>query len=112
MSTDMHKYHRKIQYGQIWGGLSGGSRDKPCVGERRRTSGPLESLIIVAGLGGVAERLADVTVGPLVGRVAVVRRVGHGVGALGLGRAVFGVVEVEAVADVTEEARRRLLLLL
>lgn len=73
---------------------------------------PLESLIIIAGLGGVAERLADVTVGPLFCRVAVVRRVGYRVGALGLSRAVFGVVEVKAVADVTEQTRRCLLLLL
>lgn len=72
----------------------------------------LESLIIVAGLGGVAERLADVTVGPLVCRVAVIRRVRDRVGALGLSRAVFGVVEVKAVTDVTEQTRRRLLLLL
>lgn len=73
---------------------------------------PLESLIVIAGVGGVAERLADVTVGPLVCRVAVIRRVGYRVGALGLSRAVFGVVEVEAVADVAEETRRRLFLLL
>lgn len=60
----------------------------------------------------MAEGLADVAVGPLVCRVAVVGGVGHRVGALGLSGAVFGVVEVEAVADVAEEARRRLLLLL
>lgn len=60
----------------------------------------------------MAEGLADVTVGPLVCRVAVVGGVGHRVGALGLSRAVLGVVEVEAVADVAEETRRRLLLLL
>lgn len=60
----------------------------------------------------MAEGLADVAVGPFVCRVAVVGGVGHRVGALGLGRAVLGVVEVEAVADVAEETRRRLLLLL
>lgn len=93
-------------------GLNRGS--EVCAGKEGRTweSEPLESLIIVAGLGGVAEGLADVTVGPLVRRVAVIRRVGHRVGALGLGGAVFGVVEVEAVADVAEEAGRGLLLLL
>ena len=40
----------------------------------------------------------------------MVRGVGDGVGALGLGGAVLRVVEVEAVADVTEETGRRLLL--
>lgn len=60
----------------------------------------------------MAERLADVTVGPLGGRVAVIRRVGYRVGALGLSGAVFGVVEVKAVADVAEQTRRRLLLML
>lgn len=73
---------------------------------------PLEGLVVVAGLGGVTEGLADVAVGPLVGRVAVVGGVGHGVGALGLSGTVLGVVEVEAVADVAEETRGRLLLTL
>lgn len=112
VSTDMHKYHIKIQYGQIW--RKCGRAEEQTAGKEGKPweSEPLESLIVVAGLGGVAERLADVTVGPLVCRVAMIRRVGHRVGALGLSRAVFGVVEVKAVADVTEQTRRRLLLLL
>lgn len=65
---------------------------------------PLEGLVVVAGLGGVSEGLADVTVGPLVRRVAVVGGVRHRVGALGLSGAVLRVVQVEAVADVAEEA--------
>lgn len=69
---------------------------------------PLEGLVVVAGLGGVTEGLADVTVGPLVGRVAVVGGVWHRVGALGLSGTVLSVVEVEAVADIAEETRRRL----
>lgn len=70
---------------------------------------PLEGLVVVAGLGGVTEGLADVAVRPLVGWVAVVGGVRYRVGALGLSRAVLGVVEVEAVADVAEQTRRRLL---
>lgn len=58
----------------------------------------------------MSEGLADVTVGPLVGQVAVVGGVRHRVGALGLRGAVLRVVQVEAVADVAEEARRHLLL--
>ena len=58
----------------------------------------------------MAERLADIAVGALVlaGPVVggVLRRVGH----LRLRGAVFGVVHVEAVADVAEEPRRELLL--
>lgn len=69
----------------------------------------LEGLVIVAGLRGVSEGLADVAVGPLVGRVAVVGGVRYGVGALGLSRTVLCVVEVEAVADVAEETRGHLL---
>lgn len=72
--------------------------------------GPLEGLVVVAGLGGVAERLADLAVGPLVGRVAVIGGVGDGVGALGLSGTVLRVVEVEAVADVAEQPRRCLFL--
>lgn len=68
-----------------------------------------KGLVIVAGLGGVSEGLADVAVGPLVGRVAAVCGVGDGVGALRLGGAVLRVVEVEAVADVAEKPRGRLL---
>lgn len=63
----------------------------------------LEGLIIVAGLGGVSEGLADVAVRTLVGRVAVIRGVRYGVGALRLRGTVLCVVEVEAVADVAEQ---------
>lgn len=119
----MHKYHIKIQYGQIWRECVGLERGINCEGGGRKEEGreekeggrgnePLESLIIVAGLGSVAKSLADVTVGPLVRWVAMVRGVGYRVGALGLSRAVFGVMEVKAVADVAEQTRRRLLLLL
>ena len=75
----------------------------------RECAEPLEGLVIVAGLGGVSEGLADVAVRPLVGRLAVVGGVRNRVGALRLSRAVLGVVEVEAVADVAEQTRRRLL---
>lgn len=113
----MDKYSRKIHYG-ISVRLGGESRRMSSVGgeglemlgsDRSRWR-PLEGLVIIAGLGGVSEGLADVTVGPLVGWVAVVGRVWHRVGALGLSGAVLRVVQVEAVADVAEEARRRLLL--
>lgn len=70
---------------------------------------PLEGLIIVAGLRGVSEGLADVAVGPLVGRVAVISGVRYGVRALRLSGTVLRVVEVEAVADVAEQTRSRLL---
>lgn len=84
-------------------------------GEEERGEGlreflePLEGLIIVAGLRGVSEGLADVAVGPLVGRVAVVGGVRYRVGALGLSGTVLGVVEVKAVADVAEQTGGRLL---
>lgn len=58
----------------------------------------------------MAEDLADVAVGPLLSFAAVVGGVGGGVGRLRLGRAVLRVVEVEAIADVTEEPRGQLLL--
>lgn len=106
-----------MDFGSGWlgGGVAGvGGKGKvpnagggPSEGVRQR---PLEGLVVVAGLGGVPEGLADVAVGPLVRRVAVVGRVRHRVGALGLGGAVLGVVQVEAVADVAEEPRRGLLL--
>lgn len=70
---------------------------------------PLEGLVIVAGLCGVSEGLADVTVGPLVGRVAVIGSVRYRVGALGLGGTVLCVVEVKAVADIAEQTWGRLL---
>ena len=60
----------------------------------------------------MAEGLADVAVGPRHGGVAVVGGVRDRVGALGLRGAVLRVVEVEAVADVAEEPRRGLGLLL
>lgn len=63
---------------------------------------PLEGLIIVAGLRRVSEGLADVTVGPLVGRVTVIGGVRYRVGALGLSGTVLRVVEVKAVADIAE----------
>lgn len=58
----------------------------------------------------MAEDLADVAVGPLLSFAAVVSRVWGGVGRLRLGRAVLRVVEVEAIADVTEKPRRKFLL--
>lgn len=58
----------------------------------------------------MAEDLADVAVGPLLGLAAVVGGVRGGVGGLRLRGAVLGVVEVEALADVAEEPRRGLLL--
>ena len=84
--------------GMSWKGLPG--------------EGILEGLVVVAGGGGVAKGLADVAVRPLHGGVAVVGGVRDGVGALGLGGAVLRVVEVEAVADVAEEPRRGLGVLL
>lgn len=73
---------------------------------RGEFSEPLEGLIIVARLCGVSEGLADVTVGPLDGRVAVIGGVRYRVGALGLSGTVLSVVEVKAVTDVAEETRR------
>lgn len=70
---------------------------------------PLEGLVNVAELCGVPKRLADVAVGPLIGRVAVIGGVRYRVGALGLSGAVFSVMEVKAVADVTEQTGGRLL---
>lgn len=58
----------------------------------------------------MSEGLTDVTVGPLVRSVAMVSGVRNRVGALGLGGTVLCVMEVKAVADVTEETRGRLLL--
>ena len=69
----------------------------------------LEGLIIVAGLGGVSEGLADVAVRPLVGWVTVIGGVRYGVGALGLSGTVLCVVEVKAVADIAEQTWRSLL---
>lgn len=58
--------------------------------------------------GPVPEHLADVTVRALLAAAAVVRGVGRVLGHLRLGGAVLRVVEIKAVADVTEEARRLL----
>lgn len=58
----------------------------------------------------MAEDLADVAVGSLLSFTAVVGGVWGGVGRLRLGRAVLRVVEVEAIADVTEKPRGKLLL--
>lgn len=73
-------------------------------------AGALKGLVIVTGLGPVAEDLADVAVGPLLSFTAVVGAVWRRVGHLRLGGAVLRVVEVEAIADVTEKPGRGLLL--
>lgn len=80
----------------------GGKKGKEIKCKELKSFGTLEGLIIVAGLRGVSEGLADVTVGPLFGRVAVVGGVRYRVGALGLSGTVLCVVEVKAVADVAE----------
>lgn len=72
--------------------------------------GALKGLVIVTGVGPVTEDLADVAVGSLLSFTAVVGGVRGGVGRLRLGRAVLRVVEVEAIADVTEKPRGELLL--
>lgn len=71
---------------------------------------PSKGLVIVTGVAPVTEDLADVAVGPLFPFGAVVGGVGRRVGHLRLCRAVLRVVEVEAVADVTEKPRGKLLL--
>lgn len=58
----------------------------------------------------MAKDLTDVAVGPLFALIAMVGGVWRGVGHLHLCRTVLGVVEVEAVADVTEQPWGRLLL--
>lgn len=58
----------------------------------------------------MAKDLTDVAVGPLLALIAMVGGVWRGVGHLRLCRTVLGVVEVKAVADVTEQPRGRLLL--
>lgn len=58
----------------------------------------------------MAKDLTDVTVGPFFALIAVVGCVWRGVGHLHLCGTVLGVVEIEAVADVTEQPRGRLLL--
>lgn len=89
-----------------------GKEDRGVVKCRPEFLEPLEGLVVVAGLGGVSEGLADVAVGPLVGRVAVIGGVRYRVGALGLSGTVLRVVEVKTVADIAEQTRGRLLLLL
>lgn len=69
-----------------------------------------KGLVIVTGVGPVAEDLTDVTVGPLFALIAVVGGVWRGVRHLHLCGTVLGVMEVEAVADVTEQPWGRLLL--
>lgn len=66
---------------------------------------PSEGLVVVAVGGPVAEHLARVAVGPLLAPAAVVRRVRRLLQRLRLRRAVLGVVQVEAAADVAEETR-------
>lgn len=118
-TSDMHKYSIKIHYGKLcsgyiqacWVGLWEMKQERKMLkyvyrgrGRRSKHLEPLEGLIVVAGLRGVPERLADVTVGPFHGWVPVVGGVRDRVWALGLSGAVLGVVEVEAVADVAEES--------
>lgn len=70
----------------------------------------LKGLVVITGVGPVAKDLTDVTVGPFFALSAVVGGVWRGVGHLHLCGTVLGVVEVEAVADVTEQPRGKLLL--
>lgn len=58
----------------------------------------------------MAKDLADVAVGPLFALIAVVGGVRRRIWNLRLCGTVLRVVEVEAVADVTEQSRGRLLL--
>lgn len=64
---------------------------------------PSEGLVVVAVGRPVAEHLAGVAVGPLLAPAAVVGRVWRLLQRLRLRRAVLGVVQVEAAADVAEE---------
>ena len=76
---------------------------------RTRVKKALKGLIVSTGFGPVAKDLTDVTVGPIL-ITAVVGGVWGRVGHLHLCGTVLGVVEVEAVADVTEQPRGQLLL--
>lgn len=78
---------------------------------RLRLVKALKGLVIVAGLCPVAKDLTDIAVRPLFVLVAVVGGVWGGVGHLHLGGTVLGVMEVEAVTDVTEQPWRGFLLL-
>lgn len=69
-----------------------------------------EGLVIIAGVSPVAEHLTDVAVGPFFTLIAVVGGMWRGVGHLHLCGTVLGVMEVKAVADVTEQPRGGLLL--
>lgn len=71
---------------------------------------PLKGLVVVTRVGPVAEDLADVTVGTLFSFTAVVSGVWRRAGHLRLRWAVHCVVEVKAIADVTEKPWRKLLL--
>lgn len=71
---------------------------------------PLKGLVVVTRVGPVTEDLADVAVGTLFSFPAVVSGVWRGVGHLRLCWAVHCVVEVKAIADVTEKPWRKLLL--
>lgn len=64
-----------------------------------------EGLVVVAVGCPVAKHLTDLTVRALLAPTAVVCGVGGVLRHLRLGRTVLGVVEVEAVTYVTEEAR-------
>lgn len=78
---------------------------------RLRLVKALKGLVIVAGLCPVAKDLTDIAVRPLFVLVAVVGGVWGGVGHLHLGGTVLGVMEVEAVTDVTEQPWQGFLLL-
>lgn len=71
--------------------------------------GSLEGLVVVTRISPVAKHLTDVAVRPLVAGAAVVGGVRRRIGKLRLRGTVLCVVEVETVADVAEEARRRFL---
>ncbi len=58
----------------------------------------------------MAEDLTDVTVGPFFTLIAVVGGVWRGVGHLRLCGTILGIMEVEAITNVTEQPRRKLLL--
>lgn len=62
-----------------------------------------EGLVIVTGVSPVAENLTDVTVRPFLAFGAMVGGVWRGVWHLSLCGAVLGVMEVETIADVTEQ---------
>lgn len=77
---------------------------------RTRVEKGLKGLVIITGFGPVAKDLTDIAVGPFFALIAVVGGVWRGVGHLHLCGTVLGVMEVKAVADVTEQPGRSLLL--